>query len=131
MSLCVVIIAVFIYFARNKKKKKKSLPRSGFVSPLNPARVGCQLLFALRRGATVAPFGADERVWHRPTAAGERRTGENTRLVRDHDTAIVRVGICDTQLVRTCDATLPSHLQKKKTHLVIKARVWILTVTVC
>lgn len=117
MSLCVVIIAVFIYFARNKKK---GLPRSGFVSPLNPARVGCQLLFALRRGATVAPGGADERVWHRPTAAGERRTGENTRLERDHDTAVVRVGIYDTQLVRACDANTPP-TTSKKTHLVIKA----------
>lgn len=55
--------------------------RGRVVLPLNPARVGYQLVFALRLNATIALGRADHRVWQRPIPASGS-AHKNTRLER-------------------------------------------------
>lgn len=66
-----------IYFAN----KVCGIQRERVVLPLNPARVGYQLVFALRLNATIALGRADHRGWQRPIPASGSAQ-KNTRLER-------------------------------------------------
>lgn len=68
------------------------------VLPINPARVGCQLVFALRLGTTIALGGADHRVWQRriPETAHDESGIPLTLFTRQFR------DIIKTKLVLTC-----------------------------
>lgn len=96
------------------------------VLPINPARVGCQLVFALRLGTTIALGGADHRVW-------QRRIPETA-----HDESGIPLTLFTRQVSRHYkDETCPHmHANDRLRRFRVSAtktmiRVWVVVVIAC
>lgn len=96
-----VHLFIYFFFLQIRSELFSLIQCEQVVLPFNPARVGCQLVFALRLGTTIALGGADHRVWQRliPETAHDESGIPLTLFIRQFR------GIYQTELVLTCTHT--------------------------